>query len=376
MSVCGLVLFHYQQEMENNEIHNFTNSEMADMHLMYGLANCSGTEARRLYQERFPNRVLPCNKTFSTIHRRLAETGSFSHQKTGNSGRQVSVRTPELEEAILDVIADHPNKSTRELGFQFNVSCETVWTILREQQLHPYHVQRVHSLLPRDYYPRIQLSQWFIRKCVNPHFLNNVLFTDEAKFSRTMIVNSHNSHIWSIDNPHAITQVNHQYQFSLNVWAGIIGDKLFVSFLPNILNGQTYLQFLTDDLPTILEDLPLNTRNRMWFMQDGAPAHFSLNVRNYLDGAYNNKWIGRGGPVPWPARSPDLNPLDFFLWGHLKSLVYSTPVDNIEELRARILNGIATIQQTPGIFERVRQSMRRRLDACIFNGGRHFEQFL
>lgn len=81
MSVCGLVLFHYQQEMENNEIHNFTNSEMADMHLMYGLANCSGTEARRLYQERFPNRVLPCNKTFSTIHRRLAETGSFSHQK-------------------------------------------------------------------------------------------------------------------------------------------------------------------------------------------------------------------------------------------------------------------------------------------------------
>lgn len=367
MSVCGLVLFHYQQEMENNEIHNFTNSEMADMHLMYGLANCSGTEARRLYQERFPNRVLPCNKTFSTIHRRLAETGSFSHQKTGNSGRQVSVRTPELEESILDVIADHPNKSTRELGLQFNVSCQTVWTILREQQLHPYHVQRVHSLLPRDYYPRIQLSQWFIRKCVNPHFLNNVLFTDEAKFSRTMIVNSHNSHIWSIDNPHAITQVNHQYQFSLNVWAGIIGDKLFVSFLPNILNGQTYLQFLTDDLPTILEDLPLNTRNRMWFMQDGAPAHFSLNVRNYLDGAYNNKWIGRGGPVPWPARSPDLNPLDFFLWGHLKSLVYSTPVDNIEELRARILNGIATIQQTPGIFERVRQSMRRRLDVCIFH---------
>ena len=35
--------------------------------------------------------------------------------------------------------------------------------------------------------------------------------------------------------------------------------------------------------------------------------------------------IGQGGPVPWPARSPDLNPLDFWLWGHLKAMVYAAP---------------------------------------------------
>ena len=27
--------------------------------------------------------------------------------------------------------------------------------------------------------------------------------------------------------------------------------------------------------------------------------------------AFPGRWIGRGGPVPWPARSPDLNPLHY-----------------------------------------------------------------
>ena len=49
---------------------------------------------------------------------------------------------------------------------------------------------------------------------------------------------------------------------------------------------------------------------------------------------FPGKWIGRGGPVPWPARSPDLTPLDFFLWGHAKSLVLETPVETAEELLA------------------------------------------
>ena len=38
----------------------------------------------------------------------------------------------------------------------------------------------------------------------------------------------------------------------------------------------------------------------------------------------------------WPARSPDLNPLDFHLWEHLKSIIYATSIENAEILRNRI----------------------------------------
>lgn len=56
---------------------NFTNSEMADMHFIYGLANGNAREARRLYMERYPNRIIPNHKIFSSIHRRLVETGTL-----------------------------------------------------------------------------------------------------------------------------------------------------------------------------------------------------------------------------------------------------------------------------------------------------------
>src|SRR5678815_1440410 len=114
----------------------------------------------------------------------------------------------------------------------------------------------------------------------------------------------------------------------------------------------------------------------MYFMHDGAPAHFSLVARNYMNTVYPRRWIGRGGTQPWPPRSPDLNSLDFFLRGHLKHLVYTTTVESPEELRARKIASCDTIRHTHGIFERVRQSMRRRIEACIAAGGAHFQHLL
>lgn len=53
----------------------YTFSEYADMHLMYGLASCNALEARRLYEERYPNRNIPNQKTFQRLDQRLRETG-------------------------------------------------------------------------------------------------------------------------------------------------------------------------------------------------------------------------------------------------------------------------------------------------------------
>jgi hypothetical protein len=49
------------------------------------------------------------------------------------------------------------------------------------------------------------------------------------------------------------------------------------------------------------------------YMHDGAQVHFSRAVRDVLNNTCHDRWIGRGGPTAWPKRSPDLNPLDFYL---------------------------------------------------------------
>jgi hypothetical protein len=71
----------------------------------------------------------------------------------------------------------------------------------------------------------------------------------------------------------------------------------------------------------------------MWCMHDGAPARFSRAVRDVLSNTYHDQWTGRGGPTAWPPRStPDLNPLDFYVFLHLETRMYAASVDNEEAL--------------------------------------------
>jgi len=66
----------------------------------------------------------------------------------------------------------------------------------------------------------------------------------------------------------------------------------------------------------------------MYFQHDGAPPHYTIRVRELLNELFPNRWLGRDGPVTWPPRSPDLTPLDYYLWGHMKTLVYETKVQS------------------------------------------------
>jgi len=79
-----------------------------------------------------------------------------------------------------------------------------------------------------------------------------------------------------------------------------------------------YLNFLLNELPNLLEQVPLSVRKEMWLQQDGAPPHNSNVVKNFLKSQFPEKWIGTNGPISWPPRSPDLTPLDFFCGGFLK----------------------------------------------------------
>jgi hypothetical protein len=79
--------------------------------------------------------------------------------------------------------------------------------------------------------------------------------------------------------------------------------------------------------------------------QNGAPPHWGLYVRQFLDATFPKQWLGRDGPTPWPPRSLDINPLDFVLWVYVKDKVYSTPVPDIDTLKARLRNALAEVTE-------------------------------
>jgi len=115
---------------------------------------------------------------------------------------------------------------------------------------------------------------------------------------------------------------------------------------------------LYNDLGILLEDVQLNIHRIMWYQYDGCLAHYGHRITSTLNEIFSNRWIGRDRPISWPARSPDITPLDLFLWGTLKKHCISgsaTP----KNMKQRIIVACATI--SPQVLRSVRASGIERL---------------
>lgn len=160
-------------------------------------------------------------------------------------------------------------------------------------------------------------------------------------------------------------------------WAGIIGDQIIGPFFFDAhVNGDTYLEMLTDYVLPELHRRRLDS-SQICYMHDGAPAHITADVRQCLDDNFES-WIGRGEGankiLAWPPRSPDLNMLDFFLWGVLQHRVHMVEYESIDEMSDAI---VARAQEiSPATINRVHAHLDKRLRICVRENGGLFEQLI
>ena len=95
----------------------------------------------------------------------------------------------------------------------------------RFPDLYPYHDQSVQHLEPGDNAQRMDLCNWIK---AHPELLSVILFSDEASYTRDGVNNLRNVHTWSHDNPHETSVTNFQRRFTVNVWCGVLGKKLYI----------------------------------------------------------------------------------------------------------------------------------------------------
>lgn len=138
------------------------------------------------------------------------------------------------------------------------------------------------------------------------------------------------------------------------------------------VNGERYREMLADFVIPTLDDM--GELERTTFQQDGAPAHVTRPVLNLLNEAFDGRLISRNCEFPWPARSPDLTPMDFWLWGVLKDNVYKTPPRNMAELRHNIAETARSITQAERIA--AIDGIIHRLNMVDQEQGRHIEHLL
>ncbi|KAJ8963856.1 hypothetical protein NQ317_004702 [Molorchus minor] len=232
---------------------NFSHRELADIHFIYGFCNGNAVAAVREYGRRFPQRRVPERRIFVRVHRNLMENGSF--RRLRGQGRPVGNYNNEL---VLDQIQENPQINIRTLSRNMHIPRTTVIKLvgrmLQIQGLHPFHYQRVHDLKPEDYPARIDFCNWVLN---NGRTLRRILWSDESTFTRDGVFNMHNIHFWANENPRVVRRTNFQNRFSINLWAGIVGDQIIGPIeLPIRLNAANYLFFLQNQLVELMDDVP------------------------------------------------------------------------------------------------------------------------
>lgn len=303
-------------------------------------------------------------------------TGSVNRKK--GSGR---LSNEAAEIGVLGEIHMNGRRSLRliEEDIGKNVTRETIRKILKKHKFKPYKQKIVHELGEGDPDRRIEYCEVMSEKIIqDPDLIHKTCFSDECVFFLDGRMNTQNSRYWAQENPREFYESRSQYPQKLNVWAGIFMGKIVGPFFfEQNLTGQLYLEMLEQQIVPRMREIAAESNlpfNQAFFQQDGAPPHYSLIARNFLSLVFPGRWIGRRGSIEWPPRSPDLTPLDFWLWGHLKTVVYNTKPADLMDLRTRIET--ACQQITPEQIGNVYKEAEQRLYFCMEVNGEHIEHLL
>ncbi|GFW44303.1 transposable element Tc3 transposase [Trichonephila clavipes] len=123
------------------------------------------------------------------------------------------------------------------------------------------------------------------------------------------------------------------------------------------VNGDRYRAMITN---FFIPELNNHDVQDLWFQQDGATCHTARATIDLLKDTFGDRLISRFGPVNWPPRSCDLTPLNYFLGGYVKSLVYVDKPQTLDHLEDNIRRVIVDIR--PQMLEKVIENWMSRLD--------------
>lgn len=184
-----------------------------------------------------------------------------------------------------------------------------------------------------------------------------VIFSDEKKFN--------------LDGPDGLRSYWHvvgrekEVSYSRNFGGGTVmvwgGFSCYgttpICWITTKMTSAKYIELLDDVLVTYLDE---HGSQDLIFQQDNAPIQASRKTKAYFE--ENNIAI-----LPWPARSPDLNPIEN-VWGYMAHKVYeSGHFETVRELKATI-NDVWT-NLAPSYLQNLIDSMPKRIFEVIKNKG-------
>ena len=304
---------------------------------------------------------------------RLIKRFKTTHGQTRPSAPRGRVKSFNQEDIdrVKEFFKDDDTVSLRVASRALGLSVMTIWRILKiELKWRSYREREVQPLTDQHRFQR----RSFCRKMkeMGEQFPKQIIFSDEKWFSLVPHPNRQNTRIWAPFQPNRTNECRVQGATKVMAWVGVVGKKVLpVHWFEEKkgVNGETYLNMLKDKVWPAVKGIA-NRRN-LYFQQDGATPHTTNQVMDFLNQKFQGRVISRKADFEWPPKSPDLNPLDYWFWGHCEAEVIRTKPTTLDQLKQEVEAFAETL--TGDVVEKSILNILKRIKYCASEKGGHFE---
>lgn len=319
--------------------------------------------------------------TVKKICKRVDETGSATQRKEG-SGRPKSARSDTNIAQVEELICSQEGQSgqhcsTREIAARLDISDRSVRRIAKgDLQLTAFRRVPAQVINDATKQKRLERVTALIHR-LSERDSKRIFFTDEKCFYLNPPVSNQNDRVWATGkkadvNPSRLLTQREKFSKHVMVSAGVcFGGKGLLHFVDEKvkIDGTFYVGRL---LPDLIQDCNQLLPAGFIFQQDGAPAHTARVTQEWLQ-ANCPDFITKD---QWPPNSPDLNPLDYHVWGAMletfrKLHVKPKTLDELKDVLQQIWDNLPQSSINKAVTD-----FPKRLRACAGAGGGHFEHTL
>lgn len=309
------------------------------------------------------------------------ETGRVYKERKG--GRPLNAHR---QEAYDKMVSD--DISTRTVSNVLgNISYRTVHRMVKQKKMRFYRTPR-GQYMPDGNPDRLLNFANTIKRLVCEQSIDvaNICFSDECQIYTGRHINRQNTGFWRLrgfftDRQQKLVQKRLQgpktHMFVLLHWqAGVIGP-IFIEDMkcPDdnrvTLSSRRYCYMLETMVIPELKARLGSKFETCWWMQDGASSHTAGPTLEFLRQHFGPRIISNKSAIEWPPYSPDLNPLDYWFWSHLKKAVGFNDPKTVSEVKT-LATGIC--QDTTELeIRNAIDDFLVRIDCMEFYQGQHFE---
>lgn len=335
-----------------------------------------GYGAKRLLAE-FPGKQWT-RSGLDKLLRKIDATGSVV-RKPG-TGQWRTVTTDETIKAVEELALSQENKpgthrTVREIARELDVKKSTVHNIIKKDlKLKCFKRKRAQELSEANKVKRLICCKKLLLKYPS-HAVSFIWFSDEKMFTLERPKNSQNDRIYAVTDTkkkqvETARLLRTRATFSKSVMVSVavsdLGRTGLIFVEPGVkVNGQYYRDVMLKQ--EMLPAIRAISGDHYTFQQDNAPAHRARETIQLL----SDETPDFISPSLWPPNSPDLNPIDYKIWGILQERVYRTRIETIDQLKECLYREWYNLSE--GIISEAVHQWRRRLMACVREQGGHFE---